>query len=947
MRWLLALASILLLAIVNASLGRNATAVSHDLYITVGKGADGQDGPVSGASVTIRFSGGGEQTKKTDDEGVAKFTVENPGRYYVTVKKDGYQDFQGQRYVDPQEKVTYASVIELKLGQVLPGKVRLVVTLKDDSDGWPIPAADIETKRDGGGTQVSDHTSTDQDGKAYVLFVQRADLRNGLNAIVTASAKGYETASKTVTTKDGDNKDYPVEIRLKRQANQQVIAITAVEEGTRAPILNAFVKLDGGLDGIFTAYTEGDGRAVFHVPGGKIYSLTISTKQFDEVTDKIDLVGQKTATTVERTYDLSKNDKARKIFRPLIVFVKYKAKDGTTKPVQNATIAANAGRYSPVTDAQGIGIIVHNRPPGEIIKVTASGALYDPVSSEVMVRDKGVMLDYDQWERDSTRMGSQWEALKKQNITGYDSVTIMLKQNDVELVKQVKGSIECDDEVDPGDNLPYTVKLTYADGDTDVVTIEETIVITDSGGRIVKRAGNIRALNKTEPSTADYAFTPEKPGRYNIRCTVKWDGGVLWTGEKAITAKEDRRKATITGNVVPKKGLVKMDEAVRVAVNVLYESGPTTDLTVSETVELFDPKGAVVQNNFSHRSLKVAAYSERSFNITCQAPGVYRLKSTIKSDSGEVLWTGEGTFEVDKVGKSVMTKPGSGYYRLKSKVLGHAPPPAQGPVGTVSGSITESQFQCLYEGINGNDIHCSVTLQFSVPPTVIKPNDTIELTVSANAAVEGKDAPAGFGASGGWSANGSGSVVEGRSVYGGRASDGKMYSSNSGKFKIAVGKGGSLTIYNGHIGALWGSSDNWTPCAYVYEWVENAAPPSGDGNGKTTMTGGAEDSRPGDPSAYRSSSVQFGSFGTCSLEIKLGRDFTGNGKSKDGRSIIALWGSYNPTSGKLSGSGLVNRGGTKYTITVSGTKRGNEIVGEMSVKAGKGSVKSPFTLRKG
>lgn len=910
---------------------------SYDIYVTVGKGKDGEDGPIQGATVTLVSPDGKTEVKTSDEEGAAKFKVDQKGRYAVKVKASGYDDYEGRAIVDGSEAQVY-HLAAMEQSKPTQGTAQIRVRVKDADSDFPIEGASVETTAKT--LAYTDRMKTDRDGEA-VVRLKLSQSERTTEYTVKVSASNYTQQIQYVKADNRETKVYPLEFSLRRDSNVRLVLISARESDTKAPVMSAHVVLDGGGQHFYSQDTDSSGNALFRVSGNPTLQLKITTKLYDEVTDTIDLNADKSAT-VKRTYDLERKAGSKDIRRALIVYVKQRDENGALRPLANCTVSGPGLQGSPTDDA-GRAVFLHRVPPGETVTVSATKELFKPGSATVLIRDKGVMVDVGKWERRTARGVSDFDALREQGVTAYDTATITLEFA-AESTKTVSGEIQSDDEANPGDKVPYSVKLNYTKGDDDTVTIEEVIQVLDASGKIVSRAGNVRTLNLDEPSTEQYGFTPEKAGTYRINCRITWKGVVLWSGEKSVRVAENRRKPTITGNVVPKKGLVKLDEPISVGVNVLYESGPTDELRVSETVELFDPKGAVVQNNFAHRSLKVSAYSERNFNIVCQAPGIYRLKSTIKDDGGEILWSGEGRFEVDKVGKSVMNKPGAGYYRLKNKIVGHAPPPAPGPYGTVSGSIAESSFSCQYEGINGNDIHCSVTLQFSVPPTVVKPNDSFELTVSAQATVEGRDAPAGFGSSGMWGAEGNASVVEGRSVYAGRGSDGKMYSSNSGKFKIAVGKGGSFKVMSGHLGALWGSSDAWAPCVYEYEWVENAAPPT-EPNGKTTMTGGSESTRDSTSNTFRGSGVVFGSFGTFSLEIKLGRDFNGSGRSKDGKSIITLYGSV--TNGRLDGSGQLNRNGSRYTISVKGQQSGNEIVGEMSVKAGKGTVKCPFRLKRG
>ena len=395
------------------------------------------------------------------------------------------------------------------------------------------------------------------------------------------------------------------------------------------------------------------------------------------------------------------------------------------------------------------------------------------------------------------------------------------------------------------DDVNVTVNLLYEEGRLKDLDVEERVIVTGPNGQVVHDNSGTRSLPLKSKTSRSFSFNGRDPGTYKIRSSVSDATGVLWSGEASVVVSDKDNEILVTGDAVAKKGRVKMDERVDVGVNLLYEQGPESPMTFKETVELFDPKGVVVQNNFGQRTLTRNQYSERNFAITCQQPGMFRLKSTLSTMDGKRVWTGETTFEVTSVGKPVMQKPGQGYYKLKNKVVGHGGETVNGGYGTSSGSIGESSYSFTYEGVNGYDSHASLSLQWSTPPTVIKPNDTVDLTVTGSGSVTGKDHGA-VGVSGQWGVEGGGAqVIESKVCFVGIASNGQLYPSGTGKYKVKVGEGASFKIYNGHAGCTWGSSDNWTPCVYEYEWVANAAPPDDTTSGKkATIEVGNTEERP-------------------------------------------------------------------------------------------------------
>lgn len=938
MRWYLAI-SLLLFGLVlgRFAIGHPNTA-SCDVYVTVGKGNEGEDGPVGGASVVLTAPDGGTQTKKTDFEGTTKFTVEKTGRYLLKVDADGFDTYDGRVIVDGKDPQVYHLAV-LVPAKSVDGKARIKVKAVDADSGFAIEGAQVETTA--AHLANTDRMETDGSGEAMVrLPFANADRYSSFK--VTVSAPGYVKQIQEVKLDSREGSVKNLEFSLRRDVGTRIILITTREEGTRAPVMSAQVTIDGGGKSIQSLSTNGDGAVTFRVTENVPYKVTIRTSLYEEVTDTIDLAADKTTPSILRTYDLEKKASAREIRRALYVFVKAKDEKGVIRPLAGARVDG-PGLHSPVTDAAGRMVFLHKTPPGELIKVTAESDLYEPESGEVLVKDKGVMVDLRQFGRDSLSMGD-YEAARKQGVTGFDTITITLKVSKYKLVQDVNGEIEAPEEATPGDEVAYSTNLTLKEGPADSITVEEVIQVLDSANRIVARAGSIRALEVGEVSTKSFAFTPSKAGTYRIKVVVKFESHELYKGEKAIRVAEDRRKPTISGDVVPKKGRVKLDEMVSVGVNVLYESGPTDPMRFSETVELFDPKGEVVQNNLGARNLKIGVYSERNFNITCQAPGDYRLKSTIRDDAGNVLWTGEGRFTVEKAGTAVMEK-GTGYFRLKSKKVGKGSDSTDGQYGSGNSTTTESSFSYTYEGKAPYDSHAKFSVQWSVPPTIIKPNDSFELTVSGSGSVTGKDRGyVGIGA--GWDVSGTASIASKEPMFVGLDSNGKEHPSGSAKWKIIVGAGGPFKLWSYAGGAPGISSDAHTPCIFEYEWVEGAKPPT-DSNGKPTMTVGGERNVPAKPNAYRSSSVSLGSIGSVSLELTLGKDFSGSGKSADGRVIISMGGGFTERTGQLSGSGTVSRSGTRYTITVKAQKSGSEITGTIEMKSGKGTVKHPFRLKKG
>ncbi|MCB8933295.1 MAG: carboxypeptidase-like regulatory domain-containing protein [Fimbriimonadaceae bacterium] len=924
-------------------------AQAFDVYITVGKGPDGEDGPVAKAQVTLSGPGTrlNPQSKSTDEEGVAKFTVPDKGRYFVEVKAGGFAPFEGRMFVE--ETVTHYFAA-LAAPSQHPDKARIVVYVKDSESGWPIDGAAVKTQRADAST--ADHMNTDDGGRAYVVMRLAPEAKGGLTFEVTVSHPDYEPQTQRVVADKDVVKDYPLTFTLRRAKGLRLFTATVLEAGTRAPVPNAKVVLDGGRDNFFSVSTGPDGKALFRLPPSVSYEIKISTSLYDEETDKLDLASE--SGVVQRTYELSRKGGGAEIRRALIVTVRYKDDKGANQPLKDAVVVG-PGLHGSATDANGQIVFLHTVPPGETITVTASSPLFKTGSADVLVRDKGVMVDLKQFTRDTARGMGDLEAIRKQGVQGYDTALILLEMNKIEAVKRVVGKIETGDESTPGEPVAYATELTYADGDSDVVTVEEVIQVLDASGAIVDRKGSVRTLNRGEPSTQSFRFDPPKPGTYRIKSAVSWDRGVLWTGEKTVKVSEDRRKIALSGDVVAKKGKVNLDERIDVNVNVLYNAGPTERVTLRERVELFDPKGEVVQNNLGERALTRGSYSLRNFAITCQAPGMYRLKSTILGLDNEVLWSGEGTFEVANVGKPVTKKPGQGYYRLVKRTVGNVPGPAVGPEGTFSGSISESSFALKYESKPPYDAHIDIQVQYSTPPTIIKANDTVELTVQGTASVTGRDVGStGIGA--GWYVTGSGSLVEGRNIFLGKASSGMVYNSGSTSFKIKVGSGGALRIGNSQGGQTWGSSDNWNPGTYDYEWVPNEAPPDPvKPAGQPTLQAGAASDKPGDAEGSYSALIPISRGETIDhwVRVQIKKAANANTYSVTGSIMatakskgfqIQLSGTYFGATNKISGRGTSTYPNTSYVVDLGGSFEGGQPRLLVTIRQPKGTYVKTFSV---
>jgi len=925
-------------------------ALAYDVHITVGGGEDGEDGPLVGASITLKGPVGREnfnQTKKADDEGAAHFSVENTGYYQVSIVADGYETKEERILVKAdQEPQFFLQLLE----KAKANKARLVVSVKDKTSGWPLEGVSVKVTR--ADEMVGDHMATGQDGKAVVL-INTNDASKGLEFEVLVMKNGYEPEVQTIRVQKGVLKDYPVNFALEPAEGLRLVRLTLLEDGPRNKIMSARVVLDGGKNKFYTGSSNPDGQVLLQVAPNTKYEVKVTTSLYDGYEDTIDLTADKSNNVIDRTYLLVRKDSAPQIRRALIVYVRGKDEKGVITPLKGVAVTA-PGYNSGATDAEGRMVFLHTVPPGEMINVSVRTPMYKPGAATVLVKDKGVMIDVNAFAKAVNRGMSEMEALRSQRVTAYDTVTITLDEEKIRPVKEVVGKINAPAEVDPDKEIPYQVELNFVEGDGDVVTIEETIVILDSAGNIIQRAGNIRTLNVGEPSTESYAFTPPKPGTYRIRANVKWEKGELWKGEHTVKVSENREKIEVTGNVVAKAGLVKLDQRVQVAVTVLYKGGPTLTLDTQEVVELFDPKGEVVQNNFAARKLNRGSISERVFNIVCQAPGWYRLRSTIKGPDGAVLWTGEDKFQVSG-GSAVGTKPGPGYWKLKTKTVGHVPPTFENGNIRVGGSISETSFTYFFEYKPPYEAKVQLSLNFSTPPTVLKPGEIIELTCSGSGSVTGKDAGS-TGTGGSWDVQGSGTIIEQTKVFVGRGSDGKDYSSANGRAKIKIGSSGALKIILVQVGPVWGNTAaNWNPCMYEYEWMPGVAAPSSN-LAKPTLTGTPPINKaPAVGGTYtdRQAMASNGKIYYVTLYLKESKtpgvySVLGHARPAEGAGPrIEITGTYRSSTKVLKGAGAFVPAIKGSTVKTDATLMQDfTIFGQVIAKSPKESIGVKFTVKK-
>lgn len=796
------------------------------LYVTVGDGIGEDAGPLAGAMVALRGPEGAgglatlvPTTKTSDEEGAVRFTFPRAGKYLVSVSKVGYED--NVMLVTVKDSTTYVDI------RMIRSNVRIRVRVRDADSGVSVADAKITTKRQD--QNVADHMTSDDAGEATVVIKRNRDWTGGDNFAVTVSHPSYETQTGYVKSAGDEGRDLEAPFALKRKGNWKLATITVLEAGTRAPIMGAKVMLNGGGNRFYTDTTGADGTAAFRVETGVVYDLSITTDSHEKISEKLDL---KAARDAAATYVLDPKGGGREFRRALIVSVKGKGQDGVASPLRGAVVTG-PGLHDPVTDENGRIIFLHTVPPGETITLTASAALHKSGSTTVLVRDKGLMVDLGKLARDS-KGGSLYDAFLKQNAQAYDTAAITLDWGE-EKTKRVTGVIESPSEAEIGSTVSYRVKLTLEQGDETGFAVEEVIQVLGPDGALMKRDGNIRALNEGEESSQRYNFSAAKPGTYRIKVSVLWKQAVLWSGEKTVKVIKDRSesevKPRIEGDVVPNKGTAKTGETVSVEVALLFSLGSADTLDVTENVELYGPGNKIVTNNLGARTLKFNVYSRRRFDIVCHEVGTYTVKATAKGADG-LTWSDSASFAVTR---SATAAKGAGYYRLEKTDVGKVSTNGAGNDGNWSGSISATSFTASYQSNPPQNCTANFTLAWSTPPNSIRAGDTVELTSQGSATVSGPDWKF-WGAFPEWGAEGSATLVAVQKVFVGRGSDGRFHPSGTGKFRLTVGSGGKIRLWAQH-GLYWGSDGIFAPAVYHYVFVPNQDPPPDSGKIPTIKVG--------------------------------------------------------------------------------------------------------------
>lgn len=164
----------------------------------------------------------------------------------------------------------------------------------------------------------------------------------------------------------------------------------------------------------------------------------------------------------------------------------------------------------------------------------------------------------------------------------------------------------------------------------------------------------------------------------------------------------------------------------------------------------------------------------------------------------------------------------TGVFKLVDTIVGEVPGPGEANDHRVWGSVSETNWtvnilmKAPYEG----RAELEHTYKKGQLGASLKVGDIIELQVVSVASKSGSYQP-NLGGNAWWSVEGPVEVLETVKTFAGTASDGKFYAANSGRTKFKVGsgsKGQRIKIIGHQAGPAWGSSKNWNPVTYIYEF---------------------------------------------------------------------------------------------------------------------------------
>ena len=857
----------LCLASVIAGIGFTHTQEGYHLDITVKtRTADGTE-PLKGVDLYIS---GPEGTTgpgsikdyhiKTDDSGKASLILNLPGKYTIRSEHPDYEPSTSTATLTNTKFPMSVSWTLRRKGVVT--QYKLVVSVLTQQ-GQGIPDAEISVTG-----PAAKNGRTDPDGKTEITLPYRGEYT------VHVSHPNFGEFEKSVTfTEAGQTKT--VEFYFTPKSSGMQIEVTVINQDGD-PVPGARVQF-GNVSSRSTT-TDFRGRASILIRNKEtdvpntLNALFVDVRDIKSKTDPLHLMvthddfedGAATVTPLaggfDRVYPVTVQLN-RKLGSGIKVHVLVFEK-GSHLPLMDAKVVMNptefktTGRFSGSTDGDGRAILTARKPGEFDIVITRQG--YDALESTVTLTN----YEKHQFEFELSPKPGELGKMRRMlrvKVRAKDSTGKMVpvKNATVTVSSGQTGNTDAQGNMclfhteAPGESLNVSVTPPTGSG-----------YKSKSDSVIVKANGTLFDFNKIQDAQfKEYLrkererITKESPGdlsfednmdrvldalgnswgkEFSAPFAKAWEDAFGPQAVDNCTVTLDSSAASLDGDVIPKKGAVKIGEKVQVEV-ALISNAESADLMVNEKVELFGPGNKLITSNVANRTLKPAEYSRRYFDIVCQEPGTYQVKSTVTGPNG-LAWTDKASFVVEKGSSSTAGQQAVGVFKLTDKVVGKIDGTGIGPYGKWTASASEGSFTSNYETTTEYDNHAAFSANWSTPPPQLRPGDIIELTCTCTGKVWGRDA-AFVGLGVGWGVEGSAEVVLMEKPFCGRASDGKDYPSASGKVKFKVGSGGKIKVWAWRNGVWGGDTGGGMHCEYTYIYeAPETGNPGASAKGKTTMT---------------------------------------------------------------------------------------------------------------
>lgn len=276
---------------------------------------------------------------------------------------------------------------------------RVVVTVMSEDRNEPVEGASVSVNyvyNPASSPVRLDSMTTDRSGQVYIIPATfggflKVKPKAGSRFDITVRHSGYiETYRNVPIRKDTQAGDISVSVSLKRKPGGKLVVVQLVEEGSRAPIYDASVKLKGTISPtLVSGTTDSGGQALITVTEADNYGVFITHTGYEPVNATLPVKMYDDQKEYSLGFEMKAKNRQERILR---VFVKGKDKDGKTVPVRYAQVTL-AGGTMKTTNYDGQVEFQHRLVPGEEYKVEAEATYYRPGSANFLVGARGVTGD--------------------------------------------------------------------------------------------------------------------------------------------------------------------------------------------------------------------------------------------------------------------------------------------------------------------------------------------------------------------------------------------------------------------------------------------------------------------------------------------------------------------------------------------------------------------------